>query len=460
MRLLTFFICWTAALLTASAKVVKVTLADGTVYAYSSSELAAIDIDNEGMMTITTYEGEQLAEFDADLATIEISDEPVVRETVEHTMSYADTDSKLVGKREMVTLRVLYPSIDPDGQPITQSGVISIPLEIWNHEEQSKGIVLMSHYTISSNDECPSAGNSKIESTLMASSSKLEYIMVESDNYGFGATRRFPQAYLYGMVNAQSNIDMLLAARKILSQYGYEPGKYLFNVGYSAGAFDAAYIMRLADEKYADQVKIDYNMFGAGPMNLTKLFQVVVDDDFTDYPIALAMVIVAYNETGHLNLDYNKVFKPEFVEKIPQWINSKKYVPLDLCDSIATKRLSDIFTPEFISGESREREIIVNLTDEFSLSSGWTPNPDGRIFYFHCPSDDVVPQACGLDFVDFLEASGYTRKNLSWLLPRPDLGVNLLTTFDLPLLEHVAGAVSFSRQTAKIISTWENKDKE
>ena len=139
-RLLTVFI-WLLCLLTAEGKVVKITLPDSTQMVYTSSELESIDIASDGMMTITTYEGEVIDSIDADLATIEISDEPAVRETTEMTMTYADADLIIGKKRDMVRMSILYPSTDPDGQLVTLSGVIYVPKDIWEGEKKSKGII-------------------------------------------------------------------------------------------------------------------------------------------------------------------------------------------------------------------------------------------------------------------------------------------------------------------------------
>ena len=458
-RLLTVFI-WLLCLLTAEGKVVKITLPDSTQMVYTSSELESIDIASDGMMTITTYEGEVIDSIDADLATIEISDEPAVRETTEMTMTYADADLIIGKKRDMVRMSILYPSTDPDGQLVTLSGVIYVPKDIWEGEKKSKGIMLVNHFTITGNSECPTEGYVKLESMLMTSTSQPDYILVESDFYGFGATRRFPQAYLFGGTNAQASIDMLRAARSILTSKRINYGRRLFNIGYSAGAYDAVATMRLARDKYADLVQIDHTMVGAGPMSMGKMMDMVIENDTTEYSVSLPMVIYSFNENGHLGLDYGKVFQGELAEKLPKWFEDKKYNSMDLCDSIDCDIPSRMFTQEFLDGKNGDLQKIRNLMEEFDQTKGWEPNPEDRVFYFHCPQDNIVPIECGKMFVAFLEDNGYTTSRLGWLFTNPDLDVGLMTTMETPLLEHMVGAVSFSKQVHAIIRAWDKRDEE
>lgn len=58
----------------------------------------------------------------------------------------------------------------------------------------------------------------------MANPLNLNYIVVESDFYGFGATERFPQAYVQGTINGKASLDCLLAARRILDERGFDYG--------------------------------------------------------------------------------------------------------------------------------------------------------------------------------------------------------------------------------------------
>lgn len=455
MKRKTILLCWmlTATLL-ASAKIVKLTLADGTVRAFASSQLSSIEIDEEGMMVLTGYDGEVIDSLDADLSTLEVTDEPIVYESVGRDMTFADEN--LLTTRKVYSLNMLYPSVDPDGNPITLSGAIHIPEEILLLQESSKGVMLVSHSTISNKNECPTKGFLKVESMMLAYYTKPQYIVVESDFYGFGATERFPQAYLFGLTNAQATVDALEAARKLLPEYGLSTSGRLFNIGYSSGCYDAVGMLRLVEEKYADRIKIDHTMVGAGPMNILLMYNKMAKEDSTDYAVAMPMVVVSYNESAHLELDYNKVFQPMLASKLDDWILSKKYSTMELCDSIGTHHLSEIFMPDFLAGSDGHQQMI-NLMDKNSMVKGWKPSTDNRIFYYHGTNDEIVQQECGKSFVDFLKDCGFTQKSFGTILSTPDLDANLLTTY-VPILGHIKGAAVYARQVQKIVSEWDKTD--
>jgi hypothetical protein len=440
--------------LPASAKIIRVTLADGTIRYYTSSQLSGIDIDKYGQTIVTDYLKQHRDTFNIDMGAIEMIDGPVVTDTVMRELTFADEN--LMTTRKVVSLNMLYPSIDPSGDSITLSGAIHIPEEIWTRDTVSSGLIMFNHATVSNRRECPTNGYLRVESMMLAYYTKPEYIIVESDFYGFGVTERFPQAYLYGLTNAHATIDALGAARKILANDSIETGAHLFNAGYSAGGYDAMATQRLVNEQYADSIKIDHTMAGAGPVDITLMYDIISEADSTDYPVAMPLVLVSYNEAAHLGLKYDEVFQPRIAEKIQDWILSKEYSTAELNDSIGTPHLTEIFLPSFLTNSKGERQM-KQLMDRFSMVKGWVPSPDNRIFYFHSTGDEIVPHECAESMVSFLTACGYTSKSLSWLLPSPDLDVNLQYTY-IPLLGHISAAASYARQVQSILSAWKKKD--
>ena len=436
-------------------KIVKVTTKNGVERVFATTQLGDMEIDSEGEMVVYDYLGEPIEQIDANLSTIEITDEPTVFATEENTWTFADED--LLTKRDVVTLKMLYNSTDPDGQAVTLSGAIHMPKEVWEREKESRGVMLVSHSTVSNRAECPTNRYTRVESMLLAWRTKPEYIIVESDFYGFGSTERYPQAYLFGRTNARATIDALRAARAILRQNGIDCGKRLFNIGYSSGAYDAAMVQRIADEEHPTDIKIDHTMIGGGPMNISLMYDILRDADSTDYAVALPLVAVSYNESAHLGLDYHDIFQKHIADKIEEWILSKEHSTRPLCDSIGTKKLSEIFLPEFLREDNPNNQKLVALMRQHTMVDGWQPDLDDRIFYLHSQSDEVVMHECGEAYVDFLRSKGMTHSTLSAWFPNPQLDVNLQTTF-ITLLSHEGAAAVFARQVQHIVQAWENKD--
>ena len=115
----------------AQAKVIKITLTDGTTKVFTSSELSAIDFNDDGTLTITTYDGQQIAALDADFDALTIGDEATVTDIYPDVLSFnIDADGipvNLESERNIMKMNYVYPSTDPFGEPITLSGTILIP---------------------------------------------------------------------------------------------------------------------------------------------------------------------------------------------------------------------------------------------------------------------------------------------------------------------------------------------
>ena len=80
-----------------------------------------------------------------------------------------------------------YTTTDIDEEtPIVLSAAIFLSTEIHNKTKEAKGLALMNHYTITSNDERPTnvSGPFTLEGFIQGS----DYIIIESDGIGFGLT--------------------------------------------------------------------------------------------------------------------------------------------------------------------------------------------------------------------------------------------------------------------------------
>ncbi|MCR5271291.1 MAG: hypothetical protein K6D91_09790 [Prevotella sp.] len=157
----------------------------------------------------------------------------------------------------MHRIDIVYPSTDPKGNPTEMSGYLAIPNDIYKDNAPVDGILLNSHYTQMGYDGAPTRGYAQGEDYVMANPLRLNYIVVCSDQYGYGVTEGKGYYYCYGDANAQAGIDCLLAARELLDARGISQGKLLINAGYSSGGYEAIAIQKLRDMKYRDVISFD-----------------------------------------------------------------------------------------------------------------------------------------------------------------------------------------------------------
>lgn len=438
---------------TADAKVIKIKMADGSLRVYTSSELSAIDFNDDGTLTITTYDGQQLEASEAEFDEVEIGDEASVTTVYPDTLRFTiQADTTLIDleiERPIMKMNYVYPSLDPDGQPITLSGTILIPEEIWTGAAVSQGIVMMNHYTKFNRDEAPTISNGELENMFMANPLKPNYIIVESDFYGFGATVRFPQAFLQGLNNARASLDGLLAARQLLTEQGIDYGPLCFNVGYSSGGFDALAAQKLRDMEYADRISFDKTFSGGGPSDVREAYRRYVINDSTAYNAVPLLLMVSTNETQHLGMDYANVFQPYICNRIDELILSKQFSSWPVCDSIGReKKIHEILSPLYCDLSSDESMAFQDILAGFNLTNDdWTPDTTQRIFLFHSRGDDYVPIQSARPMVSFLKDKGFKPH----IIPGK---TNLQTNFVLTKEGHLKATIYYFIQSLASIESW------
>lgn len=432
---------------TAQAIVVKYTLADGTWQAITSSELASIDFNDDGTLTMTTYDGQSIVTTDYQFDELEIGKRALLLPEPEDFDMTFEYEGLSVGTRAVRQYKLLYPTVDPWGDSITMSARIVIPLNIIDGDK-SEGILLFNHYTVFNRNEAPTEGYNTLESVFLANPLNPNYILVESDFYGFGSTVRFPQAYLQGMANAHASIDCLLAARQLLEAEGIDYGPLTFNVGYSSGGFDCLATQKLRDMEFSDRVSFDKSFAGGSPSDILECYRQYIEIDSTAYNAVLALLMVSTNETQSLGLTYDQVFTPYIASRIDEWINSKNYSSWPVCDSIGReKKVHEILTAPYCDLTSPESKVIQDIFEANSLANGWIPDPSQRLFIFHSRGDDYVPVQSARPILRHLEQYGFE----SSIIPGK---THLQTNFVVPKLGHLTATLVYLVQSIAAIKAW------
>lgn len=431
----------------AMAHVLTITLSDGTVKVITTSELKSINIDGQ-KITAVAYDGsiiEGLANIE--VQSIEMDDKAHITDIISKTISF-DYSGITLGKRDIKMVNYVYPSVDPMGDPITLSATILIPDEIYDGTKPSDGILLYNHYTLCDKNEAPTLGTFSCEAVLLGSFLKPNYIMVESDFYGFGATERFPQAYLYGQTNAKASIDAYNAALDILEELQIEKGKYLFNLGYSSAGYDALAVLKEVDTNHHDIIKFDKTFSGGGPYDLPVVYTDYIEKDSILYLCAVPLMISSFNESAKLGLDYSTIFQSPLAENIYDWVIDMNYDSWTINGKIGAGTLvSEMLQPVYCDMESEESKQFMELFKAQNLSTAWEPDPESKIFLLHSRDDDYVTFGAARSITDFLTSKGFQKS----IVPgRTNLETNLV----LKKLGHIYAMIVWLAQTSAEIKAW------
>lgn len=272
-----------------------------------------------------------------------------------------------------------YYSSDHHGESIVLSGRIMIPAD-----GKVSRIMLVSHFTIGADKEAPSA-ELPLESIYAAHG----VAVVESDYIGYGVTSDRIHPYLCSDVTAKNVVDMYYAALPFLEKIGCKPQfDDIFLLGFSQGG---AVTMSVAQELYDNHPEVDVRlvMCGGGPYDICATYDTLIENDATDYPCAIPMIIQGLDYGNDLNLNYNDFFLPRMVENLDEWINSKRYTMQDITDMIGSKKVSSIMTKEAMNKTADSMTELYKAMLDNSVVYGSVP--DYPIYLYHSLDDNVVP---------------------------------------------------------------------
>lgn len=311
-----------------------------------------------------------------------------------------------------------YQTVDADGEtPIVLSAAIFLSNAVHNKTVKAKGCGLLNHYTITDNTQRPTNVTSGF--TLEGVFANSNYIIIESDGFGFGLDVENSQKYLQGRATARVNIDALLAGRKLITEEGFEFGDAILNLGYSQGGNSGMWVNRLVAEGYrSDELpKIDFCIIGGGPYDMYTHYRKLADENLTQYPVALPLILSGMIDAGENRVKNEDVFNEDFVQYLPELFDSKThdtdYINRFIYEKYGdpnskTMAIDKIMKPEFFDENNEGTAVIVELLKENSLVyADWKPEKTDSIYFVHSEIDEVVPVINQQNMEQHLMDQGY-----------------------------------------------------
>ena len=311
-----------------------------------------------------------------------------------------------------------YETVDADGEtPIVLSAAIFLSSAVHNKTVKAKGCGLLNHYTITDNTQRPTNVTSGF--TLEGVFANSNYIIIESDGFGFGLDVENSQKYLQGRATARVNIDALLAGRKLITEEGFEFGDAILNLGYSQGVNSGMWVNRLVAEGYrSDELpKIDFCIIGGGPYDMYTHYRKLADENLTQYPVALPLILGGMIDAGENRVKNEDVFNEDFVQYLPELFDSKThdtdYINRFIYEKYGdpnskTMAIDKMMKPEFFDENNEGTAVIVELLKENSLVyADWKPEKTDSIYFVHSEIDEVVPVINQQNMEQHLMDQGY-----------------------------------------------------
>jgi hypothetical protein len=351
--------------------------------------------------------------------------------------------------RPIHRIDIAYPSKDLKGNPVELSGYVAIPADLYSGEQPVDGIVLNNHFTQLSYDGAPTRGNAEGEDLAIANPLLPNYIVVCSDFYGFGITEGQGQYFCYGTANGQASIDCLLAARKLLDQRGISQGRFLVNVGYSSGGYDAIATQKLRDMYYSDQIFFDKTLVGGFPFDMVDAFNTYIErkDDPSTALFGVLMILDSYNKHADLGLDLPSMMNEPLASNFEEWFQSGKYTTAEANDSLKGLTLAEVLKDTLYRSDSPVFKKLKKAMQKVALENDWEPDTLQNYYVTSVIKDNIVPASSCRAFANFLAYHYY--EDLGDSSPLFDKSIipektHLQTNFVINSTDHVtAGGLAY-----------------
>lgn len=323
----------------------------------------------------------------SDLAADAVYTETVLADEAE---ALSATLKLLFSGRSVSTCRLYdieYPSLDRDGRPITLSARVCIPETAFSNPSSVKGLALVNHHTLSSNDCCPTLRHTPTEAVAW-----LGYIAVVPDFYGFGASADRPQAYLDGLFAARGNLDAMLAARDLLGKLGLSCPERTVNLGYSQGGTIAIANLLYASQHPEYKVVFDKTFAGGGIYDLTCTYDRYLAEDWLSPSYYIVLAVVTVIEYEGINIKPENAYREPLLSKYRDVILSKKCRMFEIRDSLERKSYRELLSDRLLDPQSLETIAMRTAMDRYNLVDRTYSLPDRSCVYLlHSADDNFIP---------------------------------------------------------------------
>ena len=300
-----------------------------------------------------------------------------------------------------------YWSKDQHGNDIRLSSLVSWAkywLFGW-YDLDPNNIYLVEHYTVLSNDECPTNSYSKEQIALG------DNLLIIPDYIGYGYTKEKLHPYLNHDVCALNSVDALARGYKVFEEERDEDTRMeddwkMYVIGSSQGGSNALAVHKYLDThpEIAHKWRFDYSYCCAGPYSPRKTMDYYYSTDKLTYPVIIPIVIKSMLDSYPEIMgkwkeeDFYSEKYLAIKDDMDRLIAAKQTPSKPLIDSLkvllknttdCTISVNDLLSDSALCKTSEMTRALYACLDKNDLTTGWTPTH--LIKLYHSKEDDIVP---------------------------------------------------------------------
>ena len=276
--------------------------------------------------------------------------------------------------------KIIYETIDPFGNPIEASGIISFPENL----NQAFPILSFQHGTVVARDNVASESGFNPLSLWLTSTG---YIYLEPDYIGLGESQ-IMHPYCLENPSAWSVIDILRASKQFcIESAEIESNEEFILAGYSEGGYVTMAAHMMIEEEVNDEFNLLASFPMAGPYDLSGVMvDLMLEAVPYEEPFYLPYTLISYITYYEMGTLYD-YFLPEYAEMFEYLFNgdySGSYI-----NSLLPSIPISVMLPEVIEDFSYNMNHPLRLYLEENNLWDWSPQND--MYMFHGLGDQLVP---------------------------------------------------------------------
>jgi len=289
---------------------------------------------------------------------------------------------------------LVYASKYPDGEVVETSGLLFVPL---TQDKKSRPLLMFNHGTQLRNNRKVGL---RSEQGICVGFATDGYVVAMPDYFGIAKGDKI-HIYQHAESEAQSNIDMIRAIRKLHDSLGLHLNDQLFITGYSQGGHAAMATHKFIEECYFDEFTVTASAPMSGAYDMTGVQSEIMFKQYT-HPAYLPYLLSGYNEIYKLFSDIRKIFKAPYDTLIPKFYDGKTHFD-DINRKLPSKpveMLKEEYVEEF---RSNPKFSFLQVLYQNNVHD-WKPSRPVMLCY--CEADEQVDYRNSISAYQKMKANG------------------------------------------------------
>lgn len=289
---------------------------------------------------------------------------------------------------------ILYTSRYPNGNVVSTSGLLFVPVM---PEKARRPLLMFNHGTQIRHER---KVGMRAEQAICMGFAADGYVVAMPDYFGIGKGEGI-HIYQHAESEAQANIDMIRALRKLEDSLHLRLNEQLFISGYSQGGHAAMATHKFIEECYAEEFKVTASAPMSGAYDMTGVQSRVMFEEYS-HPAYLPYLLSGYNEVYRLFSDIRRIFKSPYDTLVKHFYDGKtrfdeinKRLP-----SVPAQMIHDDLVEQFRSNPNFSFLQVLRQNDVYD----WRPQSPMMLCY--CQADEQVDYRNSLVAYKAMKAKG------------------------------------------------------